>query len=195
MTIERRVLQQSPQMRAADSGQTVGGYAALFNVDADIGGWWTERIAPGAFSDSVTGDVRALIDHDSGRVIGRTASGTLQLSEDERGLAVDIDLPDTNDGRDIGILIGRGDVSGMSFGFIVTAEEWDYEPEPPLRTINKVELFEVSIATFPAYDSTEIALRSSDAVRAKSSAQKNHRHAAKRLRMKANLAARMIGKR
>lgn len=193
MTIERRMVAAAPQLRAADSGQTLAGYAAVFDSPTDIGGWWVERIAAGAFKDAIGGDVRALFDHDSGRVLGRTTAGTLRLSEDAKGLATEIDLPDTTDGRDVGTLVGRGDLSGMSFGFRVTHDEWDETVDPPVRTIHAVELFEVSVVTFPAYDATEIALRSSRVVQEARTAKQNHIGAAKRLRMKANLDHRIRG--
>lgn len=196
MTIELRTVAAAPQVRAADSGKVAAGYAALFNSDADIGGWWIERIAPGAFAGTIAGDVRALVDHDHGRVIGRTTAGTLRLNEDAKGLAIEIDLPDTTDGRDIGTLLERGDVTGMSFGFRVTKEEWDETVEPPVRTIHAVDLHEVSIVAFPAYEATNVALRSSQAVhdeRAQRAREQNHRGAAERLRRKANLDHRARG--
>lgn len=158
--MERRALVAAPEVRAGENGKTIAGYAALFNSTADIGGAFREVIAPGAFTETLKGDVRALIDHDSGRVIGRTKAGTLRLNEDEKGLAVEIDLPDTSDGRDLAVSLERGDISGMSFGFRVTHDEWDEDSNPPTRTIHKVELFEVSAVAFPAYEDTELALRS-----------------------------------
>jgi hypothetical protein len=82
------------------------------------------------------------------------------LREDDRGLAVEIDLPDTQVGRDLRESMSRGDIDGMSFGFRVTKQDWDESGDTPLRTIREVELFEVSVVTFPAYADTEIALRS-----------------------------------
>lgn len=161
MEIEKRSVMQAPEIRASETGvKTVRGYAAIFNSETDIGGYFREVIAPGAFADSIGGDVRALVDHDSGRVIGRTKAGSLRLVEDERGLAVEIDLPDTSDGRDLAALVERGDIDGMSFGFAVRKEEWDETVEPPLRTIRSVELFEVSAVTWPAYPDTSLAMRS-----------------------------------
>lgn len=182
MQAERRTLRSAG---LASDGQTVRGYAAVFNSDADIGGYWVERIAPGAFSGTMGNDVRALVDHDSGRVVGRTTAGTLRMSEDERGLAVEIDLPDTTDGRDMAALIKRGDISGMSFGFVVTRQEWDETVDPPIRTIHEVDLHEVSIVAFPAYEDTEIALRSSrKVVDERAQAEKERRDAAQRARDK-----------
>lgn len=165
MTIERRAVLTAPELRADGAVRTITGYAAVFGQDADIGGWWVERIAPGAFRNTLNGDIRALIDHDSGRVIGRTTSGTLRLKEDERGLAVEIDLPDTQDGRDLATLVERGDISGMSFGFRVLKQEWNESIEPHIRTLLEIELYEVSAVAFPAYDATELALRSSREVK------------------------------
>jgi HK97 family phage prohead protease len=192
MTMERRALVAVPEIRAGEKGKTIAGYAALFNSVADIGGAFREVIAPGAFTETLKGDVRALVDHDSGRVIGRTKAGTLRLVEDEKGLAVEIDLPDTSDGRDLAVSLERGDISGMSFGFRVTHDEWDEDGNPPTRTIHKVELFEVSAVAFPAYEDTELALRSLDDAR-KEQRQKNFSAAAKRLAMKADLALRKRG--
>lgn len=159
MTMERRALTAAPELRADGGAKVARGYAALFNTETDIGGYFREQIAPGAFADALDADVRALIDHDTGRVIGRSAAGTLRLAEDERGLFVEIDLPDTTDGRDLAVQLERGDISGMSFGFRVTKDEWDETGEMPLRTIRGVELYEVSAVAFPAYADTEIALR------------------------------------
>lgn len=166
MTMERRALTTPLEVRAAEGVRTITGYAAVFNSTADIGGYFREQIAPGAFSETLkSADVRALIDHDTGRVIGRSAAGTLRLKEDDKGLAVEIDLPDTTDGRDLAVQLERGDISGMSFGFIVRHDEWDETSDPPTRTIHAVDLREVSAVAFPAYDDTALALRSLDEAR------------------------------
>lgn len=183
MTLEIRTLTRPLELRAAKEGRTIGGYAAVFGATTDIGDQFREVIAPGAFTGTMDGDVRALVDHDSGRVIGRTAAGTLRLTQDDTGLAVEIDLPDTSDGRDIATLIERGDISGMSFGFVVTKQTWDETGPVPTRTIEAVDLREVSVVAFPAYDDTSIALRS----REESRKAKNFNAAASRLRLKADL--------
>jgi HK97 family phage prohead protease len=193
MSLERRASATPPEIRAADAGKVARGYAALFNSRTDIGGYFFETIAPGAFAETLkTSDVRALIDHDSGRVIGRSTAGTLRLKEDEKGLLVEIDLPDTTDGRDLAVQLERGDISGMSFGFRVTHDEWDESGDVPSRTIHKVDLFEVSAVAFPAYDDTTLALRSLDEAR-KGKRRKNFSAAASRLRMKAHLDLRARG--
>jgi hypothetical protein len=165
MNVERRSVAAPPELRATDTGKTISGYAAVFNEVADIGGSFREIIAPGAFKGTLDGDIRALVDHDSGRVIGRSKAGTLRLTEDAHGLRTEIDLPDTTDGRDLAVSLERGDISGMSFGFRVTHDEWDETGEIPTRTIRSVELFEVSAVAFPAYEGTELALRSLEASR------------------------------
>ncbi|PDT79966.1 HK97 family phage prohead protease [Sinorhizobium sp. BJ1] len=158
--IEKRGGLLGVETRAEDEKRTLVGYAAVFNSDADIGGWWVERIAPGAFSGTIGGDIRALVDHDMGRVIGRTKSGTLRLSEDSKGLRCEIDIPNTTDGNDLWELVERGDISGMSFGFHVTKQEWDETVDPPVRTIQAIDLVEVSAVAWPAYDDTTIGKRS-----------------------------------
>jgi HK97 family phage prohead protease len=185
--MERRSLATAPELRASDKGKTIAGYAAIFNEMADIGGSFREIIAPGAFKQTLDGDIRALVDHDSGRVIGRSKAGTLRLKEDEHGLATEIDLPDTTDGRDLAVSLERGDISGMSFGFRVTHDEWDETGDIPTRTIRGVELFEVSAVAFPAYEGTELALRSLDRERSERE-KKEHNAAAAKARIAARKA-------
>lgn len=161
---ERRVLDRPLEIRELTAGaddRTVRGYAAIFDVATDVCGCWIETIAPGAFTATLrSADVLALYSHRTDRVLGRTSSGTLRLTEDSKGLAVEIDLPDTTDGRDLAVLIERGDVKGMSFGFITRKQQWDETVEPPKRTVQEVELIEVTITAFPQYPETEIGLRS-----------------------------------
>lgn len=157
------------EIRAAgadDAGRTVVGYAAVFNSETDICGYWTEVVAPGAFARSLReNDVVALYSHDTGRVIGRMSAKTLRIAEDDKGLKVEIDLPDTGDGRDLAVLIERGDVTGMSFGFCTRKQEWDETVEPPKRTVLDVDLLEVTITAFPAYPDAEVGLRDLEGAR------------------------------
>ena len=144
----------------------ITGYAAVFNeLSQDLGGF-REQIAPGAFKRALemNQDVRALVDHDPSRIIGRSTSGTLEMIEDDHGLRVQIDPADTTAGRDIMESINRGDVSGMSFGFVVRDEDWDMRDGENIRTVRDMDLFDVSVVTFPAYtaSSVEVALRSLD---------------------------------
>jgi uncharacterized protein len=191
---EQRSLVKPVETRADGGITTVIGYAAIFGEEANIGGWFTEVVARGAFAKTLlTADVRAYFAHDTGRVLGRISAGTLRLKEDDKGLAVEIDLPDTSDGRDVRTLIDRGDITGMSFGFGVLRQEWDETVDPPKRTVLEIDLREVSIVSEPAYDGTSIALRSLDEVR-KERRQQNFNAAANRLRMKAHLDLRVRSK-
>ena len=140
------------------SGRSLTGYAAIFGTDTAIGGF-TERIAPGAFSASLASgrDVLALADHDPKAVLGRTKSGTLTLREDAKGLAFTLTLPDTQHGRDLTALAERGDLGGMSFGFVATDEAWTGNT----RELRALELHEISVVqSWPAYAQTEVSLRS-----------------------------------
>lgn len=184
---EKRSLVAPVECRADGGGRTATGYAVVFEQTADIGGYFQEKIARGAFTDTLKSeDVRAYFNHDRGRVLGRLSAGTLRLKEDSRGLAVEIDLPSTSDGNDVLELVRRGDVSGMSFGFRVTREQWDETLKVPLRTILAVELREVSIVSEPAYDGTTVALRSLEAARQERRAT-NFSAAARRVGMKVTL--------
>lgn len=154
---ERRSLQVHAEVRAKD--RTLTGYAATFGTEARIGGAFTETIAPGAFAGSLRAgrDVLALVDHDPGRVLARTRSGTLRLSEDSRGLHFDLDVPDTQAGRDVLALAQRGDIGGMSFGFTALDEAL----EGDRRELRAVDLHEISVVlAWPAYDGTVVSARS-----------------------------------
>lgn len=143
------------------SGRTLTGYAAVFGTETRMGSF-TERIAPGAFSKSLASgrDILALLDHRADVLLGRTASGTLKLTEDAKGLRFDLELPDTQAGRDLVALAERGDLGGMSFGFIAEDEAWTGNT----RELRQVDLREVSvIQAFPAYQQTEISLRNKPA--------------------------------
>jgi uncharacterized protein len=138
----------------------MGGYAAVFNSPTVIAGYFREMVAPGAFAKAIkTDDVRALFNHDSNFVIGRNVSKTLVLTEDDKGLAWRATPPDTQWARDLAVSIERGDISGCSFSFIPTIEEWDYSGDMPLRTVQECELYDVSAVTYPAYTDTDVALR------------------------------------
>lgn len=141
------------------AGRRLTGYVARFDTEARIGAF-TETIKAGAFRASLASgrDILALADHDAGKVLGRTRSGTLQLSEDERGLRFELQVPDTQTGRDLIALAERGDLGGCSFGFTCPADGDHWSGDH--RELRNVELHEVSIVqSWPAYEGTEIALR------------------------------------
>lgn len=138
------------------------GHAAVFNDISRAGRTFREMVAPGAFTQSIAhDDIRALFDHDTRYVLGRTKAGTLSLSEDEIGLYAEITPPDTQWARDLMVSIERGDISQMSFGFEIIDEEWRHdENDVPLRIIRGAKLWDVSPVTFPFYESTDLAVRS-----------------------------------
>lgn len=149
------------EQRAGEKSRKLVGYAAVFDSETVIAGMFREQVAKGAFRKTIAGDdIRALVDHDQSQVLGRTRSGTLRLLEDDIGLRVEIDPPDTQVARDLLHLIERGDVSGMSFGFVVRGEDWQHDVDPPLRTLTDVQLLDVSVVTYPAYPEAGVALRS-----------------------------------
>lgn len=181
------------EVRAENDGLTVEGYAAVFNQPTDIGGYFREQIAPGAFKEAIgRDDVVFLINHD-GLPLARTRSGTLDLTEDDHGLKIRSVLdPSDPDVQSIAGKMKRGDLDKMSFAFYPEREEWDETDDVPLRTIHQAALFDVSIVTQPAYDGTDIGLRSLEAHR-KAQKQKNFSAAQMRLRMKRDLAQRENG--
>lgn len=159
MDIERRAFPL--EFRAAqDTGNTIIGHAAVFNTITDLGPF-KERIAPGAFTETIQNDdIRALFNHDPNIVLGRNKAGTLKLSEDDKGLAVEIDLPDTSYANDLKVSIQRGDINQMSFAFMVLEDSWDLVDGEEVRTLLKVQLFDVSLVTYPAYPQTDASIRS-----------------------------------
>lgn len=155
MTIEKRI---ATETRA--EGKKLVGYAAVFNQETRIADFH-EVIRPGAFRSTLADghDVLGLVDHDAGKVLARTKSGTLRLSEDARGLRFEIDLPETGLGRDILALAARGDIGGASFAFSVPegGEVWNGDK----RELRSVSIAEISVVqSFPAYAGTSVQARS-----------------------------------
>ena len=169
------------------SAPMIVGYAAVFDTETDIGGMFCEKIAKGAFGDALkTSDVHALFNHDEDYVLGRMKAGTLRLAEDDYGLRVEIDPPDTQDARDLIVNMKRGDIDQMSFAFTMLGgvQTWDDTVDPPFRTIEKVgELYDVSVVTRGAYPTTEAAVRSLE----ESRKSKNFHAASVRIRRKMHL--------
>ena len=168
MNKETRVLQtEDTEIRVSDDNvRKIEGYTAKFNKwSADLGGF-REKIHKNAFDEALKeSDVRALKNHDSNLLLGRTTSGTLKLFTNSVGLRFEVDMPDTNTGRDTLEEIRRGDLSGCSFAFTVTEDDWKYREDGSVeRTILRVgELFDVGPVTYPAYPDTSVAARSLEA--------------------------------
>jgi hypothetical protein len=145
-----------------DSGNlSIEGYFAVFDGVYEIAPGLSESIAPGAFDNTLSGDIRALINHDTTLVLGRTKANTLQLRVDNHGLWGHIDInPNDTDAMNLYNRVQRGDVDQCSFGFDIISEETDIRENGDVHfTIKEVELFEVSACTFPAYEDTNIKAR------------------------------------
>lgn len=150
--------------RDDDGALHIEGYFAVFNSIYKIWDDMSESVAPGAFTETLGGDVRALIDHETRLVLGRNTAGTLQLREDSHGLWGDILInPDDQDAMNLYARVQRGDVNQCSFGFDILEEETEFRDDGSVHwTIKKVKLYEVSVCTFPAYSETSVQARKED---------------------------------
>lgn len=150
--------------RDDDGALHIEGYFAVFNSIYQIWDDMSESVAPGAFTETLGGDVRALIDHETRLVLGRNTAGTLQLREDSHGLWGDILInPDDQDAMNLYARVQRGDVNQCSFGFDILEEETEFRDDGSVHwTIKKVKLYEVSVCTFPAYSETSVQARKED---------------------------------
>ena len=160
--IERRM---SIELRAEGSkgSPKLAGYAAVFNSPSQDLGGFTEIVKPGAFTRTLKGgrDPLALVQHMPQLVLGRRSAGTLRLQEDQRGLAFEIDVPDTTAARDLLVSVERGDVKGASFAFSTPkgGDRWDVRGDKAVRELTDVELHEITITAQPAYLDTTVARR------------------------------------
>lgn len=173
----RTIFEEHPEMRVMqlrsgefktreDSGEMViEGYFAVFNSDYEMWEGASESIAPGAFTSSVGGDIRGLTNHDTTLVLGRTKAHTLELKEDTHGLWGRITInPKDSDAVNTYERVKRGDVDQCSIGFMIRSEETDFRDDGTIHwTITDVDLFEVSVCTFPAYEETGVSARHRDA--------------------------------
>lgn len=153
------------QTRADGEEMVIEGYFAVFGDVYEIMPGATESIAPGAFDDSISGDVRALYNHDHNIVLGRTSAGTLELKQDSHGLwgRISINRADS-DAVNAYERIKRGDITGCSFGFEVESEETEYREDGSVHwTLTRINpLYEISPCVFPAYDATTVSARQRD---------------------------------
>lgn len=159
MNIERRHYKRTsrPELRAAGSGRTISGAAALFNQTSQNLGGFVEQIAPGAFTRTLqTSDVVALFNHDASQILGRMSAGNLTVEERDTGLFYDVTVPNTTTGSDAAENVSAGLVTGSSFAFRAIADTWSETDQGyPLRTVTEAALFDVGPVTFPAYLQTE----------------------------------------
>ena len=172
----RTIFDEHPDMRVLqlrsgefktreDSGEMViEGYFAVFNSNYEMWEGASESIAEGAFDSSLSNDVRGLTNHDTTLVLGRTKAHTLELKTDSHGLWGRITInPKDSDAVNTYERVKRGDVDQCSIGFIVRSEETDFRADGSIHwTITDVELFEVSVCTFPAYEETSVSARARD---------------------------------
>lgn len=160
----RQVRSIASEFNTREDGEEpkISGYFAVFNSNYDIAPGMSESVAPGAFDGTLSGDIRALVNHDTTLVLGRTSAHTLELRQDEHGLwgEISVNRKDT-DAMNLYERVKRGDVNQCSFGFEITDEESTVSDNGDVHwTIKGVNLFEVSCCTFPAYQQTNISARS-----------------------------------
>lgn len=163
---ERQIRSIRTDFKTREDGEDmiIEGHFAVFNSIYEIAPGMTESVAEGAFDDQTDGDVRALTDHNTQMVLGRTKAGTLELRQDEVGLWGRIVInPKDGDAVNTYERVKRGDVDQCSFGFDIIEEEAEYRDDGSVHwTIKKVKLYEVSVVTFPAYSDTHVSARSQE---------------------------------
>lgn len=175
--MNKSIFEEQPEMRALqlrsgefqtreDGGElTIEGYFAVFNSNYEIWEGASESIAPGAFDSSISGDIRALTNHDTTLVLGRTKANTLELRTDSHGLWGRVRInPNDSEAMNTYERVKRRDVDQCSIGFLIRSQETDFKEDGSIHwTITDVELFEVSVCTFPAYEETSVSARRKDA--------------------------------
>ena len=164
MTRQTRTSDVSFTTREEDSERRIEGYFAVFGTNYDLWPGASESVASTAFDGALQDDIRALIDHETRLVLGRTSAGTLELRVDDHGLWGSVLInPDDQDAMNLYSRVRRGDVSQCSFGFDILDEETEYRDDGTVHwTIKAVKLYEVSVCTFPAYKETEVQARKED---------------------------------
>lgn len=157
--LERRA---AAELRATAGGR-LEGYAAVWDSESQDLGGFVETVRRGAFTRSLAhpDNITALYDHDRRAILGRVGAGTLRLAEDGRGLHFDVQLPPTSVGKDLAVLVERGDVRGASFAFKVPkgGDRWDFSGPVARRELLDVDLLEITITAQPAYLDTTVAKR------------------------------------
>ncbi|WP_305138444.1 HK97 family phage prohead protease [Dubosiella newyorkensis] len=152
------------QTREEDGSYVISGYFSVFGSETELWPGAYEEVAKEAFDNTLSGDIRALINHDCAQVLGRTKNGTLTLRTDEHGLYGEIRInPKDQSAMDCYERVKRGDVDQCSFGFEIVKEDTEIRDDGSIKwTIREVNLYEVSICTFPAYEDTSVNARKKD---------------------------------
>ena len=180
------------ELRIDDSldGKIVGHASVFDSWSETLGGIFPfkEIVRKGTFTETIKiDDIRALFNHDPNFVLGRNKAGTLELEEDEIGLRVVITPPDTSWANDLIKNLRRGDISQMSIGFIVLEDTWGTQDGIDIREIKKVQLFDVSIVTYPAYTQTDVGVRAMESYKDYRSKLDEAQNTAKRAKEKQKL--------
>ena len=162
--IQKRSFLSEFKTREAEESLFIEGYFSVFNSNYELFPGATESVVQGAFSETLGEDIRALINHETRLVLGRSKSGTLELKEDSHGLWGKIKInPNDSDAMNLYERVKRGDVDQCSFGFEILDEETEYREDGSIHwTIKKVRLYEVSVCTFPAYEATSVSARTKE---------------------------------
>ena len=163
-TRQMRSIASKFETRESEEGLFIEGYFSVFNSTYELWPGATESVAPGAFANTLGGDIRALIDHETRLVLGRNKSGTLELREDSHGLWGRVKInPNDQDAVNLYERVKRGDVDQCSFGFDIVKEDTEVHDDGSVHwTIREVKLYEVSVVTFPAYTETSVSARKRD---------------------------------
>lgn len=161
---QTRSMQTELKTRAEQDEMYIEGYFAVYNQETELWPGAYEEIAPGAFDDTLSNDIRALVNHDPNLVLGRNKVGTLELKSDSRGLWGRIKInPNDTDAVNLYERVKRGDVNQCSFGFNILEEETEWRDNGTVKwRLTKIDLHEVSVVTFPAYEQTGVQARKAE---------------------------------
>lgn len=182
-----RTYQTKFETREGQNGKKViSGYFSVFNSETELWPGAFESIDPGAFAETLGNDIRALTNHDTTLVLGRNKAGTLKLEADSRGLWGEITINENDsDALNLYERVKRGDVDQCSFGFRIMEEETEWRDDGTVKwTLKKVDLHEVSVCTFPAYEDTGVQARHEEVEQYREKQKEQWRH---------NLSSRLKG--
>lgn len=154
----------SGNLRADSTKSKLAGFAILYDSPSQDLGGFVEQVKPGALKRSLSNpdNIKAYVEHDPHKLLARVGSGTLELREQDKGIYFELSLPDVSYARDLGVLVERGDIGGVSFGFRVNpgGEVWEMRGGQLMRDLTDISLHEISIVSDPAYTDTTVAIRS-----------------------------------